>query len=65
MKKDNNVYLDSYVIQKDMRIRLPKEILKIFNVSKGNSYMDIYVDVKNNQILLKPNTRMEGLNNEK
>ena len=53
MNKDK-IYLDTYIVQKDMRIRLPKEILKIFNVSKGISTLDIFVDSKNNQIVLKP-----------
>ena len=55
MKK--NIYLDSYVIQKDMRIRLPKEILNIFNLSKGYSFLDIYIDTTNSQILLKPSMK--------
>ena len=53
MNKDK-IYLDTYIVQKDMRIRLPKEILKIFNLSKGISTLDIFVDSKNNQIVLKP-----------
>ena len=53
MNKDK-IYLDTYIVQKDMRIRLPKEILKIFNLSKGISTLDIFVDSKNNQIVFKP-----------
>ena len=53
MNKDK-IYLDTYIVQKDMRIRLPKQILKIFNLSKGISTLDIFVDSKNNQIVLKP-----------
>ena len=39
MKKDY-IYLDSYIIQKDMRIRLPKKIIKIFSLESGVSYLD-------------------------
>lgn len=52
--KNNKIYLDSYVVQKDMRIRLPKEILTIFNLSKGTSYLDIFIDIEENAIVLKP-----------
>ena len=58
MKK--NIYLDTYVIQKDMRIRLPKEVLDIFNLSKGYSFLDVYIDTINSQILLKPSNKKGG-----
>lgn len=58
MKK--NIYLDTYVIQKDMRIRLPKEVLDIFNLNKGYSYLDVYIDAINSQILLKPSNKKGG-----
>lgn len=38
----NLIYLDTYVLQKDMRIRLPKSILTNLNVQKGISKFDIY-----------------------
>lgn len=52
--KKKKIYLDSYVVQKDMRIRLPKEILTIFNLSKGVSFLDIFIDADNEAIVLKP-----------
>lgn len=63
--KNNNVYLDTYIVQKDMRIRLPKEILRILNLSKGVSLLDIYVDKTNGQILLKPTSNTNEVKNEK
>ena len=33
--KDNIIYIDSYVLQQDMRIRLPKSIISNMDVKKG------------------------------
>ena len=49
----DRIYLDSYVVQKDRRIRLPKGIEENLEVIPGLSYFDIYLDVKNNEIILK------------
>lgn len=35
MKENEIIYLDTYVLQKDMRIRLPKSILENMQVEKG------------------------------
>lgn len=63
--KNNKIYLDSYIVQKDMRIRLPKEILTIFNLTKGSSFLDIYIDTENSAILLKPASDREDNKDEK
>lgn len=47
------IYLDTYVLQQDMRIRLPKSILTNLSVEKGTSKFAIYFDRKNNSIVLK------------
>lgn len=47
------MYLDTYVIQKDMRIRLPKSILTNMNIEKGVSKFDIYLDLNKNELVLK------------
>ena len=47
------MYLDTYIIQKDMRIRLPKCILTNMKVEKGVSKFDIYLDPVNNELVLK------------
>jgi len=44
-------YLDTYVVQKDMRIRLPKSILANLNVKKGMTKFDIYLDVKSRELV--------------
>lgn len=43
---DKLIYLDTYVVQKDMRIRLPKSILTNMNVEKGSTTFDIFYDKK-------------------
>ena len=47
------VYLDTYVIQQDMRIRLPKSILTNLNLQKGVSKFDFYLDAENRELVLK------------
>lgn len=57
MKSDDRlIYLDTYVLQKDMRIRLPKSILENLKVKKGKTQFKIYCDVKNSQLILKKDT---------
>lgn len=40
------IYLDTYVLQQDMRVRLPKAILTNMDVEKGKTQFDIYLDSK-------------------
>lgn len=47
------VYLDTYVLQKDMRIRLPKSILENLKAKKGESKFAIYLDKNSNDLILK------------
>lgn len=47
------MYLDTYVIQQDMRIRLPKSILTNLNLKKGVSKFDFYLDAENRELVLK------------
>ncbi|MBR1942565.1 AbrB/MazE/SpoVT family DNA-binding domain-containing protein [bacterium] len=47
-------YLDTYVLQQDMRIRMPKSILSNLDVQKGNTLFDIYFNVDEKVIVLKP-----------
>lgn len=53
MKDKKLIYLDTYVLQQDMRIRMPKSILENLNIEKGKSYFKIYYDKINSQIVLK------------
>ena len=47
------IYLDTYVLQQDMRVRLPKAILTNMDVEKGKTQFDIYLDSKNNSLLFR------------
>lgn len=51
--KNELIYLDTYVLQQDMRIRLPKSILANLNVEKGKSKFNIYFDKTNESLVLK------------
>lgn len=51
--KSDLIYLASYILQQDMRIRLPKNILENLNVKKGKSQFDIYFDKNNKNIVLR------------
>lgn len=53
------IYLDTYMLQQDMRIRMPKAILENMNVKKGHSMFDIFFDKSNNQLILKLNESKE------
>lgn len=46
------IYLDTYILQKDMRIRLPKSILANLNAKKGVTQFKIYYDQSENHIVL-------------
>lgn len=53
------IYLDTYVLQQDMRIRLPKSILSNLSVEKGKSKFSIYIDRTNNRLILQPDDTTE------
>lgn len=50
---DSCIYLDTYVLQQDMRIRMPKSILSNLNVEKGETKFDVYLDREEKSIILK------------
>lgn len=53
------IYLDTYVLQQDMRIRLPKSVLSNLSVEKGKSKFSIYIDRTNNRLILQPDDTVE------
>lgn len=61
--KEELIYLDTYVLQRDMRIRLPKSILENLNVEKGVSRFKIYYDKINSELILKVSENDEKNNN--
>ena len=50
---DSSIYLDTYVVQQDMRIRLPKAVLSNLNVRKGETKFDIYLDSENQSLIFR------------
>ena len=53
MSSEELVYLDTYVLQQDMRVRMPKAILENLGLVKGKSKLKIYYDKKRKCITLK------------
>ena len=56
----NIVYLDSYVLQQDMRIRLPKQIISNLELEKGKSIFDIYIEPETKNIILQKSDKVVG-----
>ena len=57
--KSTIIYLDTYILQQDMRIRLPKSILTNMNAEKGVTKFDIYYDTKKKELILKVSKDLE------
>ncbi len=49
------IYLDTYVLQQDMRLRLPKSLLNNLPIEKGVTKFSIYLDTEKNEIILRIN----------
>ncbi len=56
---DNLIYLDTYILQRDMRIRMPKSILENLNAEKGKTYFAIYFNKDDNSLVLKTQENKE------
>ena len=50
-------YLDTYVLQQDMRVRLPKQILNNLGLEKGKSKFDVFLDQAKKEIVLRINNK--------
>lgn len=50
---DSCIYLDTYVVQQDMRIRLPKAVISNLDVKKGKTKFDIYLDSENQSLVFR------------
>jgi hypothetical protein len=59
------IYLDTYVLQQDMRVRMPKSILENLNLEKGKSRFMIYYDKLNQQLILKVEDSVDNNQEEK
>lgn len=51
-KSSSRIYLDNYILQKDMRIRMPKEVVQNLNVTPGKSYFEVYLEPEKKEIIL-------------
>lgn len=49
----SRIYLDTYVLQQDMRVRMPKAILSNMGVERGKTQFDIYLDSKENSLIFR------------
>jgi len=58
---DSCIYLDTYVVQQDMRIRLPKAVLSNLNVKKGETKFDIYLDSENQSLVFRIHDENGGM----
>ena len=47
------VFLDSVLLQQDMRIRLPKSLLVNIDGKAGETRLDVYFDAIKKEIILK------------
>ena len=50
---DDLIYLDTSVLQQDMRVRMPKSIIENLHVEKGKSRFAIYYDKINRNLVMK------------
>ncbi|MBO5738948.1 sucrose-6-phosphate hydrolase [bacterium] len=60
MDKKDLTYLATYLLQQDMRIRMPKNILQNMGLEKGKSKLEIFYDPINSQLIL----RNDNINNK-
>ncbi len=50
---DERIYLDTFLLQQDMRVRLPKSVISNLGVEKGKTKFDIYLDSKEHCLIFK------------
>ena len=62
MEDNDLIYLDTYVLQQDMRVRMPKPILENLGLVKGKSKLKIYYDKKRRCITMKAEGDDENAN---
>lgn len=56
---DSCIYLDTYILQQDMRVRLPKAILSNLDIERGKTKFDIFIDPSDNSLLLRVHKEKE------
>lgn len=53
MINKDEIYLDTYILQQDMRVRMPKTIISNLNAEKGKTKFDIYLNPEEGAIVLR------------
>ena len=56
----DGTYLDTYLLQKDMRVRMPKAILSNMAVEKGTTKFDIYMSPDHESLVLRVHKEEDG-----
>ena len=56
------IYLDTYILQQDMRVRMPKAILSNMGVEKGKTSFDIYLNTQENELVFRVHQETVGEN---
>lgn len=56
----DGAYLNTYLLQKDMRIRMPKAILSNMSVEKGTTKFDIYLSPDHKSLVLCVHKEEDG-----
>ena len=47
------IYLDSYTLQSDARIRIPKSAIENLQIMPGETRFNFYLDTENHELILK------------
>lgn len=51
--ENERIYLSTYILHKDNRIRMPKTIENNLGAVPGETYFDIYYDAKRKELILR------------
>ena len=62
--KNVMIYLDSYTLQSDLRIRLPKSAIENIGAMPGKTQFDIYIDVDDKSLVIKKRAESEKKKDE-
>lgn len=60
----DGTYLDTYLLQQDMRVRMPKAILSNMNIEKGATMFDIYMSTDHESLVLRVHKEEERGDND-
>lgn len=59
--RKKEIYLSTYILQQDMRIRMPKQILNNLGIVKGKTTFDIFLNNDTGEIILRVSDKMEEI----